>query len=213
MDGRSVAMEKIIDPGNGITSLCINREKVMKHYDEIFIRQCRLGDKKSQRQLFDELYPWMFRVVYRYTALQAEAEDCVMKGFMKAFQNIGNFRYEGTHSIFVWIRRIMVNEALMFLRQRHNFMLSIESVYTETSVRNEALNRIDAEDLNALILRLPTGYRTVFNMYVVEGYDHKEIAGILGVSENTSRTQLAKARNKLRLMLGQNKFNHGNYGR
>lgn len=184
----------------------------MKHYDEMFIRQCCSGDKKVQRQLFEELYPWMFRIVYRYTARQAEAEDCVMKGFMKAFQNLERFRYEGTHSLFAWIRRIMVNESLMFLRQGHNFMLSLENDHAEIPVRNEALDKMDAEELNAVIMRLPTGYRTVFNMYVVEGYEHKEIAGILRISETTSRTQLAKAKHKLRAMLEQKELNHGRYG-
>jgi RNA polymerase sigma factor (sigma-70 family) len=185
----------------------------MKHYNETFIKHCCQADKKAQRQLFDDLFAPMFRVVYRYTNKQAEAEDCVMKGFMKVFQSIEKFNYQGEHSLFVWIRRIMVNEALMFLRQNHNFLLSLETDYHEIPVQNEILQKIEAEELNDLIMSLPTGYRTVFNLYVVEGYDHKEISKILGISENTSRTQLAKAKNKLRMMLQQKEIGNGSYGK
>jgi len=105
----------------------------------------------------------------------------------------------------------MVNEALMLLRQSHNFMLSLESHYQEIPVQNEILSKIDTEELNDLIMQLPTGYRTVFNLYVVEGYDHKEISEILGISDNTSRTQLSKAKNKLRIMLEQVGFKNGKF--
>lgn len=185
----------------------------MKQYNEEFIRRCCRGDRKAQKQLFGELYAPMFRVVHRYISKQEEAEDCVMKGFMKTFQNLPRLRYEGEHSLFVWMRRIMVNEALMFLRQNHNFILSLESNYQDIPVESEVLSRIHAEELYELIRSLPTGYRTVFNLYVVEGYDHKEIAEALGISENTSRTQLAKAKNRLRSMLEQKEVSNGNYGR
>lgn len=181
----------------------------MKHYTEEFTRECCKGDRKAQKRLFEELYAPMFRVVHRYVNKNDESEDCVMKGFMKAFQNLQRFRFEGDHSLFVWIRRIMVNEALMFLRRNHNFMLSLETNQQEIPVESEALTRMHAEELNALILTLPTGYRTVFNLHVVEGYDHSEIAGMLGISENTSRTQLAKAKHKLRILIEQKEVTNG----
>lgn len=184
----------------------------MKHYNEIFIKHCCQGNKKVQKQLFEELYAPLFRIVYRYISQQAEAEDCLMRGFMKAFQNLDKFRYKGDHSLFIWIRKIMVNESLMVLRQKHNFMLSLETNYRDVPIQNEVLNKMDAEELNALIMRLPTGYRTVFNMYVVEGYEHSEISEMLGISDSTSRTQLAKAKNKLRTMLNQNDVADGKYG-
>lgn len=184
----------------------------MKQYNEEFIKECCRGDRKAQKRLFDELYSPMYRVVYRYVNKQSEAEDCVMKGFMKVFLNLPRFGYQGEQSLFVWTRRIMVNEALMFLRRNHNFTLSLESNYQEIPVESEVLARMDAEALNDLILSLPAGYRTVFNLYVVEGYDHKEIAQALGISEATSRTQLAKARNKLRIMLEQKEVANGKFG-
>jgi RNA polymerase sigma factor (sigma-70 family) len=107
----------------------------------------------------------------------------------------------------------MVNESLMFIRQSHNFTLSLESNYDDMPVQNEVLNKMDAEELNELIMSLPVGYRTVFNLYVVEGYEHKEIAKILGISDNTSRTQLAKAKNKLRVIIEHREFINGKYGK
>ena len=95
----------------------------------------------------------------------------------------------------------MVNESLMFIRQKHNFLLSIEDQFTDVSIEAEVISEIEAEELNSMILSLPTGYRTVFNLNVVEGYEHKEIAAMLGITESTSRTQLAKAKARLKLLL------------
>lgn len=185
----------------------------MKYYTESFVKQCCKGNRITQKQLFEELYPFMFRVCLRYINQQAEAEDCVMRGFMKSFQNLERFQYEGEHSLFIWIRKIMINESLMFLRKQHNFMLSLEENYSDVPIQSEALSKIDAEELNVLIMRLPIGYRTVFNLYVVEGYEHKEIAKMLGISDNTSRTQLAKAKNKLRISLEQREVANEKHGR
>lgn len=95
----------------------------------------------------------------------------------------------------------MVNEALMFLRKRHNFFLSLDAEVEDVSIPSEVIINMDAQDLLQKIQQLPTGYRTVFNLFVVEGYSHQEIAVELGISENTSRTQLAKARMKLKKMI------------
>ncbi len=176
----------------------------MKHFTEDFIDECRRGNAKSQKHLFEQLYAPMFRICLRYTGQHADAEDCMMKGFMKVFQNIGRFNYEGEASLFIWARKIMVNESLMFIRQKHSFLLSIEEQYSDVSMPAEAIINYNAEELNNMVLSLPLGYRTVFNLNVVEGYDHKEIAGILGISESTSRTQLAKAKGRLKKMIQQN---------
>jgi RNA polymerase sigma factor (sigma-70 family) len=175
----------------------------MKYFNETFIKECQSADRKAQKELFEQLYSPMFRICSRYVVQHPDAEDCMMRGFMKAFQNLERFRYEGEHSLFTWVRRIMVNESLMFLRQRHNFLLSLDEQLNAVSLPAEALQQIDAEELNHMILQLPTGYRTVFNLNAVEGYDHKTIAGLLGISESTSRTQLAKAKTKLKYMLEQ----------
>src|SRR4051812_1877118 len=98
----------------------------MKHFTEEFIAECRSGNAKVQKQLFEDLYAPMFRICLRYSGQNADAEDCLMKGFMKFFQSINKFKYQGEASVFIWIRKIMVNECLMFIRQKHNFHLSIE---------------------------------------------------------------------------------------
>jgi RNA polymerase sigma factor (sigma-70 family) len=180
----------------------------MKHYSEEFIADCRDGDTRKQKRLFEELYAPMFRTCLRYAGQHADAEDCLMKGFMKVFQNLSKFRFDGEGSLFVWVRKIMVNESLMLIRQKHNFLLSIEEQYSDVSIPADVIAAMNAEELNTLVLSLPTGYRTVFNLNVVEGYDHKEISGMLGITESTSRTQLAKAKNRLKSMLQQNsKYN------
>src|SRR6185369_2042299 len=98
----------------------------MKHFNEHFLKDCLRADRKSQKHLFEQLYGPMFRICSRYVIRHADAEDCMMKGFMKVFQNLERFRYEGEHSLYIWVRKIMVNESLMFLRQRHNFLLSLD---------------------------------------------------------------------------------------
>ena len=185
----------------------------MKHFSHEFIEACRKGDSAKQKELFESLYAPMFRVCHRYAGQHADAEDCLMKGFMKVFQNIQKFRYENEKSLFVWIRKIMVNESLMFIRQKHNFLLSIEEQYADVSMDAEVISGMEAEELNLLILSLPTGYRTVFNLNVVEGFDHGEIAGMLGITESTSRTQLAKAKARLKSMLQQNSISNEKSGR
>jgi RNA polymerase sigma-70 factor (ECF subfamily) len=185
----------------------------MKHFTAEFIGECRKGNSKMQKQLFENLYAPMFRICHRYTGQHADAEDCLMKGFMKVFQNLDKFRFDGDASLFIWVRKIMVNECLMFIRQKHNFFLSIEDQFADVSIPAEIISTIDAEELNQLVLSLPAGYRTVFNLNVVEGYDHSEIASMLGISESTSRTQLAKARAKLKLLLMQKSTSHEKQGR
>ncbi|MEO8150249.1 MAG: sigma-70 family RNA polymerase sigma factor [Bacteroidia bacterium] len=185
----------------------------MKNFDRQFIQQCNNGDRKAQKQLFEMLYAPMFRVCMRYVAQQADAEDCLMRGFMKVFQNLARFNYEGDHSLFVWIRKIMVNEALMFIRQRNNLMFIIDDEGADIPLPAEIINAMEAEELNQHIMQLPAGYRTVFNLNVVEGYDHKEIAVMLGITESTSRTQLAKAKNKLRILITQTEQRYGQANR
>ncbi|MEO6904380.1 MAG: sigma-70 family RNA polymerase sigma factor [Bacteroidia bacterium] len=175
----------------------------MKYFSETFINDCRRKDRKAQKQLFEQLYAPLFRVCMRYVNREADAEDCLMRGFMKAFQNLDRFKFEGEHSFFAWIRKIMVNESLMFLRQRNNFILIVDEEVADISFEAETIQRMDAEELYSLILKLPAGYRTVFNLNAIEGYDHKEIAKMLKITESTSRTQLAKARNKLKILLDQ----------
>jgi len=184
----------------------------MKIFTEGFIEQCKKQDKLAQQRLFEELFAPMFRTANRYVLNTAEAEDCVMKGFMKAFTHLSKFKYTNDTSFYFWIRRIVINEALMFLRQQHNFLLNLEEELVEQSTHNDALQKLAAEELNRVIMSLPLGYRTVFCLYVVDGYDHAEISKHLGISEVTSRTQLAKARQKLKTILEQRENEQAQWG-
>lgn len=152
------------------------------------------------------MYGSMFRVCQRYVVNMADAEDCLMLGFMKVFQNIEKFIYDGEKSFFHWVRRIMVNESLMFLRRKNNFRMVVDDEIEDVALESSVMEKIDAEELLGMIMQLPPGYRTVFNLNVIEGYEHKEIASILNISENTSRTQLAKARYKLQGLITKNEM-------
>lgn len=184
----------------------------MASFDDKFVHQCKSGDKKAQKILFERMYAPMFRVCMRYLSQHADAEDCLMLGFMKVFKNLDSFQYNGENSLSVWIRKIMVNEALMLIRQKRNLMFVVEENTVDVPMQAEIINSMDAEELNYHIMKLPTGYRTVFNLNVIEGYDHKEIASLLKISEVTSRTQLAKAKSKLRIMISQTTRSYGEQG-
>lgn len=184
----------------------------MALFDDKFVHQCKSGDKKAQKILFERMYAPMFRVCMRYLSQHADAEDCLMLGFMKVFKNLGSFQYNDENSLAVWMRKIMVNEALMLIRQKRNLMFVVEENTIDVPMQAEIINSMDAEELNYHIMKLPTGYRTVFNLNVIEGYDHKEIASLLKISEVTSRTQLAKAKSKLRIMINQTTRSYGEQG-
>jgi RNA polymerase sigma factor (sigma-70 family) len=185
----------------------------MRIYDREFVKRIHHNDRIAQKQLFEQLYAGMFRVCQRYIVKTDEAEDCVMKGFLKAFQQADRFEYSSDESLFWWIRKIMVNEALMEVRKKHNFYMIPEEDLPDTPVEADVWSKMDADDLNSIILRLPTGYRAVFSLHVIEGYEHKEIAEMLGITESTSKTQLIKAKAKLKLVITQMKMTYGNVGR
>jgi len=178
-----------------------------------FIKKCKNGERAAQKLLFEKLYAPMYRVCFRYIGKQADAEDCLMKAFMKCFQHINQFEWKDDKSFFYWIKKIMVNESLMTLRKQSNLSLVPQEDLLYLPDENNVLSDLSAEELYALILKLPTGYRTVFNMYVVEGFAHAEIAEMLNITESTSRTQLAKARKSLQLMLEKMNVSYGTFGR
>jgi RNA polymerase sigma factor (sigma-70 family) len=164
---------------------------------------CRKGDKNAQKRLFETYSSKMYAICYRYVHRSMEAEDILVTAFTRVFEKIDQFKGEG--SLEGWIRRIMVNEALTFLRKN-------KSVYLETDLEQanhepdyqQLENHLQAEDLLAMIGELPQGYKIVFNMYAIDGYSHKEISEQLGISENTSKSQLSRARAHMQKMLAEN---------
>lgn len=173
------------------------------------IKSCQRGDSKAQETLYARYADRMFRVGFRYIKSQVDTEDVLITAFTKVYSGINEFTYQGEGSLPAWIKKIVINEALMWLRRRHNFNLA-ESI-DEATVAPELgqFSRLDAEDIYQFITQLPAGYRTVFNLYVIEGYTHQEIAASLAIAESTSRTQLFKAKAQLKKMLTKEGFHYG----
>jgi len=164
------------------------------------IRLLQQNDRKAQKVFYDRLSPVMFGVCRRYLQNEQDAEDVMINGFFKAFSKIKQFSGEG--NVNGWLRKIMVNESLMFLR-KYNMNLSVELSEELAPSISDTDQNIHQEDILKLLDLLPVGYRTVFNLYAIEGFSHKEIAEKLQISVNTSKSQLIKARRKLQQMLDQ----------
>ena len=159
------------------------------------IAACVRGEPRAQRQLYEQLAGLMLTVCRRYLRRREDAEEALLLGFAKMFRALPSYRFEGSFE--GWVRRIMVNEALMQLRQRELMTVSFEDFVQPENLAATAAtaeSARQAEDLLSLLATLPAGYRTVFNLYALEGYGHQEIATLLGISEGTSKSQLSKAR-------------------
>jgi RNA polymerase sigma-70 factor (ECF subfamily) len=161
--------------------------------DSDLIVGCMEGNRKMQYELYQRFAPKMYGVCLRYAANAEEAEDILQEGFIKVFRKLDSFRSEGSFE--GWIRRIFVNTSIEHFR-RKNYLQPITE-REEATVEGKYLSVLDElaeRDIIGLVQQLSPGYRTVFNMYVVEGYTHKEIADSLGISEGTSKSQLSRAK-------------------
>ena len=160
---------------------------------EEIIKACIKNDQVAQRTLFDRYAGKMMSVCRRYAKNQEEAEDFVQEGFIKMFKNLHQFKFEGSFD--GWVRRIFVNTAIKHYHQqnKHHQTLDLLQGMNKT-VDPNAISRLNENELMNLISELPAGYRVVFNMFVIEGYSHKEISEMLNIRESTSRSQLVKAR-------------------
>ena len=160
---------------------------------EKILSGCKKGKRKYQEALFKMYADKMFGVCRYYTRDYTEAEDVLHEGFIKVFGHIGKFRNEG--SLEGWIRRIIVNTALEKFRKQHRmFPISEEHEEIEDDKNLAVESLISADELMEIIKELSPKYRMVFNLYAIEGYSHKEISGKLGISEGTSKSNLARAR-------------------
>ena len=168
--------------------------------EEQLLEGCRKGDRKAQRDLYEKFAPLMFAICRRYINDNAEAEDVLVCGFTKVFAKIDQFKSEGSFE--GWIRRIMVNEALSYIRKNKSMYLEVEIEKADREPDySQIQDQLEVEDLQKMVDRLPSGYKTVFNLYAIEGFSHKEIAEKLGISENTSKSQLSRARVHLQKLL------------
>ncbi|TRW22356.1 RNA polymerase sigma factor [Flavobacterium zepuense] len=165
--------------------------------DETLIKKALRNDSKAEQSLFNRHAPKMLGVCRSYIKDLHYAEDVMIQGFTKAFENLDKFRHEGSFE--GWLRRIMIREAVDFLRSRRQLYFSdIEEAET---VPIPAESDYDIEILQWLMDNLPNGYKTVMILYSVEGYSHKEIAKMLDITESTSKSQLFKARKMLQQQL------------
>ncbi len=176
--------------------------------DSDLIRGCLDGDSKMQELLYQRFSPKMYAVCMRYSGNAEDAQDILQEGFIKVYKNLGKFRGEGSFE--GWIRRIFVNTAIEHYRKSVHLYPVTES--QERSMEDKDWSTFDhlaLKDLVKIIRDLSPGYRTVFNLYVVEGYTHREIAEMMGISEGTSKSQLARAKTILQnVILKQQKQKH-----
>ena len=172
------------------------------HQEEQWIRACQQGDPAAQRHVYEKYARRMLGVCMRYVGDSFEAEDILISGFMKVFDKVGQFKGEGSFE--GWIRKIIVNESLSHLRRNKSIYLEtdLEKADYEPDFQNLS-NHLETEDLLLMIQQLPTGYKTVFSLYAIEGYSHKEIAAMLQISESTSKSQLCRARGLLQQYLAE----------
>ena len=172
------------------------------------IREARQGSTAAQKCLFDQFADRMLMVCRRYVKSPEDAEELMLDGFYKFFKNLSTFHYQGDASLYAWLKKVMVNECLMFLRKKTVFTMVSETTAEALPLKEEALDNLSAAEIFNLIVQLPVGYRTIFNLYVVEGYSHREIAILLEISEGTSKSQLSKGKTLLQKLLLQNQTDY-----
>lgn len=175
----------------------------MPQADQKIIEGCINGKRHAQSMLYSLYAPTMLGICMRYARNKSEAEDILQDGFVKIFTNLKTFRGDGSFE--GWLKRIMVNTAITHNKQsmKHQYHTDIDAIeetllVDEEENNNELANiKLPQETLINMIQNLPEGYRTVFNLYVFENYSHKEIADMMNISVNTSKSQLSKARRNL----------------
>lgn len=167
------------------------------------IKGCIEGDRRMQEELYRRFSPKMYAVCLRYAGNSDDARDLLQEGFIKVYKNLHRFRAEGSFE--GWMRRVFVNTSIEYFRKK-SIQLSSVSDKEENTIEDADISAIDAlaeKDIINIIQELSPGYRAVFNLYVVEGYSHKEISEMLGISEGTSKSQLARAKSVLQKKISQ----------
>ena len=165
--------------------------------DSFLIKACKQGRHKAQKDLYDRLAVPMYRLCLRYIHDRQDAEDVMLEAFNRMFQKISQFEYRQPGGFEAWVKRIMVNQCLMFLRKKRPLFLEDRGEEIPAAFASGHPHLLEAEYLFELIRTLPQGYKTIFNLYAIEGYSHKEIAQLLKISEGTSKSQLSRARSWL----------------
>jgi RNA polymerase sigma factor (sigma-70 family) len=179
--------------------------------DENLIKECLAANAEAQKELYERFAPKFWPVCLRFAKNQMSAEDIMQEGLIRIFRYLEFFKGEGSFE--VWMRRIMVNTAINYYKKnlKQNDEKDIDSVFNLSNSDVDAVSKMTAEEILAVVQTLPDGYRTIFNLHIMEGYPHKEIAEMLGVTESTSKSQLSRARAILQIKI--NKIYGTNYGK
>jgi RNA polymerase sigma factor (sigma-70 family) len=174
------------------------------HTDEL-VKQCLLGEIKAYNELYMRYSKAMFSTCYRIVNHFTEAEDVLQDSFMDAFNNLKTFSYESTFG--GWLKTIVINKSINHLRKKKLNLIDNDKVATENLIQEDFINEEEiiykVEEVKKAIQLLPDGYRTVLSLYLIEGYDHEEIAEIMHVATSTTRTQYMRAKQKLLQLLAK----------
>ncbi len=169
---------------------------------EILIQKCQKGDRRAEKIFYDKFVDLLFAVVRRYTANNDEAQNILLKAFLKIFTALPDFMYINEASLVGWLKKIVINEALMEKRKELRTLFKVENI-DDVPLQAEVMEaEPEDEELLEAVNNLPDGYKTVFLMFVVDGFSHREIAQALEIGESTSRSQYFKARKILQKQLG-----------
>jgi len=170
----------------------------MRTTENELIRRCLNNEKAAMKELYDSYAPKMFGVCLRYAKNQMEAEDILQDAFIKVFANLHRFKFQGSFE--GWLRRTIVNTSINHYKKnlKHAREMDIDDIEAENQKEERVLDRMSADEILAVVQTLPEGYRVVFNLNVLEGYTHKMIGEMLDISENTSKSQLLRAKRLLR---------------
>lgn len=169
------------------------------------LRGIKKKDRKAQKALYEHYAPYFMAIAMRYLKNVPEAEDALAEAFIKIFTKVHTFKDKGSFE--GWMKRIVVNECLMVLRQKRNQHLYVSIEDVEVEIDPVVIDQMSAEEIMDAIQELPDGYRTVFNLYELEGLKHREIADALDISIHTSKSQLIMAKRRLRELLKKNLTN------
>ena len=181
------------------------------YYNEL-VERCKQGDVRSYSDLYRQYAQAMFSTCYRLVNNRTEAEDVLQEAFSDAFNHLKEFQYKSSFG--AWLKQIVINKSINHLRKKKITLIELNDHVADTYIQEEAVDEIDLDfkvlKVKKAIQQLSPGYRAVLSLYLLEGYDHEEIAGILGITHSTTRTQFKRAKDKL-ISLLKNERSHEEY--
>jgi RNA polymerase sigma-70 factor (ECF subfamily) len=197
LSGRVTGFQKHLHKCNACCYLVVSFNTLEPVDYKKLVKDCLKNLPQAQWQLYNHFAPPMMGVCYRYTKSVSDAEDVLQEGFIKVFQYLPQYRFEG--ELAAWIRRIIVNTALTYLKRntRYGNELAFDEISLHPVSQENPHVMLQAKEVADLIRQLPTGYQTIFNLHAIEGYTHVEIGKMLGIDKGTSRSQYSRARNLL----------------